>query len=54
MKNLESLATVTHTHTHKHFIKTSDKIRVTEEIFGFEKNDSLILNNMYILKMEML
>lgn len=50
MKNLESLATV----THEHFIKTSEKIRVTEEIFGFEKNDSLILNNIYMLKMEML
>lgn len=50
MKNLESLATV----THEHSIKTSKKIRVTEEIFGFEKNDSLILNNIYMLKMEML
>ncbi len=50
MKNLESLATV----THEHSIKTSEKIRVTEEIFGFEKNDSLILNNIYMLKMEML
>lgn len=50
MKNLESLATV----THERSIKTSEKIRVTEEIFGFEKNDSLILNNIYMLKMEML
>lgn len=50
MKDLESLATV----THEHSIKTSEKIRVTEEIFGFEKNDSLILNNIYMLKMEML
>lgn len=50
MKNLESFATV----THEHSIKTSEKIRVTEEIFGFEKNDSLILNNIYMLKMEML